>query len=67
MGGGKVNIALNFVMAGLARIPQLAATLQGDTAVWSPLAIGILAGEIVVVLVLLSMSFYFQARKKDFI
>jgi hypothetical protein len=54
-------------MAGLARIPQLAATLQGDTAVWSPLAIGILAGEIVVVLVLLSMSFYFQARKKDFI
>ena len=61
------NVAVNFVIAGLARIPQLAATLKGDTAVWSPLAIGILSSEVVVVAVLLGITFHFQARKKDFI
>jgi hypothetical protein len=41
--------------------------MEGHTVQWSPAASGLLTAEFVVIVLMLSLSFVFQSRKKDFI
>ena len=61
------NLVLQAFFYGITHNPSVARTMKGHAAVWSPTAVTILAVEIALILLLLGGTFYFQARKKDFI
>lgn len=61
------NLAFQGVLYGVSHVPSIASTMKGDIAVWSPAAIGLIAGEFATVLLLLALTFYCQSRKTDFV
>ncbi|HEV7504018.1 MAG TPA: ABC transporter permease subunit [Thermoanaerobaculia bacterium] len=61
------NLFLQAFFYGITHDPGIASKMKGHVAVWSPTAVTILVVEIVLILLLLGGTFFFQARKKDFI
>lgn len=51
----------------ISHTPSVAATMRGHVAVWNSMAVTILAVEIAFIVLLLGATFFFQARKTDFI
>jgi ABC-2 type transport system permease protein len=61
------NLFLQGFMYWVSHIPSIARTMKGHVAIWSPAAVTTLVAEIAVILLLLGLTFFFQARKTDFI
>jgi ABC-2 type transport system permease protein len=51
----------------IARIPQVSHDMGGPVAVWSPLMLALLAGELAGIVLVLGLTFFLQSRKRDFI
>jgi hypothetical protein len=51
----------------LTQIPSLTVPAEGPVPVWNSTALSILAGEVVVSLLLLSVTYFLQSRKRDFV
>jgi hypothetical protein len=41
--------------------------LKSPLAVWSPLVLEILAGELALIAIMLGLTFFLQSRKRDFV
>ena len=63
---GVCNVAYSFVWLAIIRFGLLAGA-DSPRPVWSGRLLSILATEIVVILLVLALTFYFQSRKKDFV
>jgi ABC-2 type transport system permease protein len=61
------NFAFNAFGYYVAHIPSIAAVLEGRRVIWSPAALTLLAAEFISVVLLLSLTFFIQDRKTDFI
>ena len=62
-----VNIFFNLFMYYLANVTPMANELGSVQAVWSPFSMQLLLLDLVFVLLILGLTFFLQARKKDFI
>ena len=66
-----VMVTLNLAFQGFlyfaSHLPSLAAVMKGDAVVWPPAALALLAAELAVILLALGLTFFFQARKTDFL
>jgi ABC-type transport system involved in multi-copper enzyme maturation permease subunit len=61
------NVAFNLVGYIVAHIPSIARTLFGPTLQWNATSVGLLLAEFASAALMLSLTFVFQARKKDFL
>ncbi len=61
------NVFLNFFMYKVSRIPAIAAVMNGTDTVWPRVAVGLLAGELGVIVLLVVVTYAVQVRKKDFL
>jgi hypothetical protein len=61
------NLFLQAFLYWTSHAQSIGGTIKGHVAVWSPTAVTILIVEIAVILLLLGLTFFFQARKTDFI
>ena len=61
------NLALNGIGYWVAHIPSIAKGMEGSSIQWSPAASALLFGEFSAIALLLGFTFFFQARKKDFL
>jgi len=61
------NVAFNIVGYIVAHIPSIARTLFGATLQWNAASVGILLAEFAAAALMLTLTFVFQARKKDFL
>ena len=52
---------------GIGRLDSIARHLQTDQIVWSPAALGILAGELAVILIAILIAGWVHARKPSFL
>ena len=62
-----IQLIFSFFLYVVARIPSIAATLEGSVAAWSPTVLRFLAAELATIVVLLGLTFYLQSRKRDFL
>ena len=51
----------------IIREPAINSTLKSPVAVWSPLVLWILGGEVGTVAVILAITYYLQSRKREFV
>jgi ABC-2 type transport system permease protein len=63
---GATNVSYSFWFL-LMKIPGLPEQLKSPVAIWSRPILGILAGQITVIVVALGLTFYLQSRKRDFV
>ncbi len=61
------NLALNGFGYYVAHIPSIANGMDGPSIQWSSAASGLLLAEFATIALLLSLTFFFQSRKKDFL
>lgn len=61
------NIFLNFFMYKVSHIPAITAVMNGPDTAWPRAAVGLLAGEIGVIVLLIVATYAVQVRKKDFL
>ncbi|NKB72258.1 MAG: hypothetical protein GKR89_34705 [Candidatus Latescibacteria bacterium] len=61
------NISLNFFLYFIAHIPSINATMSGPVAVWNSTILWILLLEVLAAVAIVSLTFFFQNRKTDFI
>lgn len=61
------NLFLNYFMYTVSHIPAMEAAMLGETIIWNQEAILILLAQIIVILLAIGLTFYFQSRKKDFL
>jgi ABC-2 type transport system permease protein len=61
------NLALNGFGYYVAHIDSIAKGLGGTSIQWSPAASALLVAEFATIALLLGLTFFFQARKKDFL
>jgi hypothetical protein len=61
------NIFLNFFMYKVSHLPSIAEVMNGPVVVWPQAAIGLLAGEIGVIILLVVITYAVQVRKRDFL
>ncbi len=61
------NLFFHFFLYYVSHIPSVKEHLAGPDVVWSREMIGILVGQFMLVILLFGLTFYFQARKKDFL
>jgi hypothetical protein len=64
---GACSVSYSFIFMVLLQNDRLRTDALSGTAVWSPLALTIIAGEIVAMAVCLGLAFYLQSRKTDFV
>ncbi len=62
-----LNLAFQGFLYFVSHLPSLAAVMKGDAVVWPPAALALLAAELAVILLALGLTFFFQARKTDFL
>jgi ABC-2 type transport system permease protein len=62
-----VNSSYWLVWYFLTRIPALMANANAPAPVWNATAIAVLAGEFVLALLILGVTFFLQSRKRDFV
>jgi hypothetical protein len=51
----------------LSRVPSLTANWNGKIAAWSPTVLRVLAAELALVALIITLTFFLQSRKRDFI
>ncbi len=61
------NVAFNAVGYFVAQIPSIAARMNGANMIWNSAAVVLLFSELVLVVLLLTLTFFVQSRKTDFI
>lgn len=61
------NSSYGLIWYLIARIPAVQHDMAGARAVWSPLMLKLLGGELAVVALVLALTFFLQSRKRDFI
>lgn len=61
------NICLSIFMFWLSSLAGIADHMKGEHAVWNDTALAVLAGEISCMLVFLAITYWVQARKRDFL
>jgi len=61
------NLALNAIGYYVAHIPSIARGMDGHTVQWSSAASVLLLGEFAMAVLLLGLTFLFQARRTDFL
>lgn len=61
------NLFFNFFLFFTSQLPSISESMEGPVAVWSPTVWGILGAEVVLLLLFLGATFYFQGRKTDFL
>ena len=61
------NLSLQAFMYGVSHAPRIASTMKTNSIVWSGPAVLILLGLLGSIVLMLGLTFFFQARKKDFI
>lgn len=61
------NLGLQAIMYTAARQPTIAASMKGDSVVWSSRAVAFLGSELALAAALIALTFYFQSRKTDFL
>lgn len=61
------NLGVQGFMYYTARVPEIAATIQTNTVVWSTPATWIVVGELTVILLVLIVTWRIQVRKTDFL
>ena len=62
-----LNIGISIFMFTIGSIPSIAANIDGSAAVWSPAAVGIVAGEAGLIVLLIAATWWLQSRKTDFV
>ena len=60
------NIFISVYMTTVYTRPGITQHLAGEAIVWSPTVLGILGGEVAVIVVSLAFAFFIQSRRKDF-
>jgi hypothetical protein len=63
---GATNVAYSFWWF-LFRLPGLGEDLKSPVPIWSDAVLTIIGGQIVVIVLALALTFYFQSRKRSFI
>jgi ABC-2 type transport system permease protein len=61
------NLALNGIGYYVAHVDSIANGMSSKRIGWTSAASGLLGAEMILVLLLLSMTFFYQSRKKDFV
>ena len=61
------NLFFQAFMYYVSHHPAIAAAMKGDGIHWSQPAVTLLLGEFAVIVLLLGLTFFFQARKTDFV
>jgi hypothetical protein len=61
------NLLFQGFLYYVSHIPSIAAAMKSRTVTWSSTAIGLLLAEAAAIALLLGLTFFLQARKKDFI
>ena len=61
------NLFFNFFLYWVSHLPAMEASMQDPTVVWGSTVIRLLLAELAVVVLVLGLTFFFQARKKDFL
>jgi ABC-2 type transport system permease protein len=61
------NITFNAVGYFVAHIPSIAAAMNGTNIIWNNAAVVLLSTELALVVLLLTLTFFVQSRKTDFI
>ncbi len=61
------NLFINYFLFAVSHNPTIAASMKGPSVVWSGPAVTIFGIQAAVVLLLLGLTFYMQAQKKDFL
>lgn len=61
------NLLLQAVMYAVSHVPAVAQAMKTDAIVWQQPVSGLLAAEIGLVLLMLGLTFFLQARKTDFL
>jgi hypothetical protein len=64
---GACNVSYSFIFMLLLQNDQLRGDAASGTAVWSPLVLAIIGGEIAAMVVSLGVAFYLQSRKTHFV
>jgi ABC-2 type transport system permease protein len=66
-----VMVTLNLAFQGFlyfaSHQPTIARVMKGDAVVWPPAVLALLAAELAAILLTLGLTFFFQARKTDFL
>ena len=61
------NIALSMFMMWMSSIDAINQHMRGEVPVWNSTAITIVAIEVLIILLCLMATFYFQSRKRDYV
>jgi ABC-2 type transport system permease protein len=61
------NLALNGIGYYVAHIPSIAKAMESPSIQWTPAASVLLVTEFAIIVLLLSLTFFFQSRKRDFL
>jgi cytochrome bd-type quinol oxidase subunit 2 len=61
------NSSYWFIFYLLARVPALMANSKGRVAVWNPTVLAVLFSEIGLIALVVTLTFFFQSRKRDFV
>jgi len=59
------NFSVTIFLSRIGRLPGIAGRMQDAVATWSPEVLTVLAVEVVVILVSLTLAFYLPSRRKD--
>lgn len=61
------NLFINYFLYAVSHNPTIAVDMKGSSVIWSSPVLVVLAVEAITVLALLTLTFYMQGRKKDFL
>ena len=61
------NICVSLFWFLLGSIESISSHMTGDSPVWNGTAISFLVGELLIAVILIGITFYFQSKKQDFL
>ena len=61
------NISISIVIFAVGSIPSIGGSMDQDTASWNAAAIGLLSGEVLLIIALLLVTLFIQSRKTEFL
>ena len=64
---GACNVAYSFVWMVLMQVPGMSESLKSPVAIWSQPVVMIIAGQLMLAVVCLGLTFFFQSRKTNFV
>lgn len=60
------NLGFQAFLFWVSKLPQITQTIRADQVAWNTTSLALLGGEVLALVLILSLTFWFQARKKDF-